>query len=109
MTTRPRPTSPPMTGALIRPTNSLLTALATGESKNPDAMWRRVSADFDGYRRGPRTGARRPDSCGYHETDADDSGWAGHLLQHYQTDDHRERGFEAHQGAERGGGQPAQR
>src|SRR5829696_7464224 len=109
MTTRPRPTSPPMTGALIRPTNSLLTILTMGESKIPDAMWRRVSADFERYRRGPRTGARRADSRGYHETNADDTCWAGHLMQHHQTDDHRERGLEAHQGAERGRGQPAQR
>src|SRR5215208_7168321 len=98
-----------MMGALIRPTNSLLTSPTNGESKIPDAMWRRVSADFYGYGRGPRTGARRPDACGHHETDADHTGWTGHLLQHHQADDHRERGFEAHQRAERGRGQPAQR
>jgi len=62
-----------------------------------------------GNRRRAGAGACCTDACGHHEADADDAHRAGVLMQHYQADDHREGGFECHQRAERGRGEPAQR
>ena len=56
----------------------------------------------------PRSGPLRADARGDHEPDPRHRGEAGHLVQHHEADDQRDRRFEAHQRPERRRGEPAQ-
>src|ERR1700754_77515 len=69
MLIKPRRTNGPTRGASMRATNNLFMIPAMGEAKDPDAMWRRVSADLGGHRRRAGAGACCTDACGHHEAD----------------------------------------
>ena len=57
----------------------------------------------------PGAGALGADPGGDHEADAEHRPQPRHLVQHDQADHQRDRRLQAHQGAERRGGEPAQR